>query len=475
MRKSSIATVVFAFFSFVVLTAALAPQLPQTLYNYAAITLPDHFLVNALPGPGNAVVANDNTPLNNPVTDEGATLGRVLFYDKNLSQNRTIACASCHHQQFGFSDTAVLSLGFNGGTTRRHSMRLGNARFYDRGHFFWDERAATLEDQVLMPFQDPVEMGMTLQEVVSRVQAESYYPDLFIDAFGDTAVTAARISRSLSQFVRSMVTYSSKYDEGRAMISDPTQPFPNFTNQENMGKNLFFMASPGRPVCAGCHNTEAFINPPGGPLNNGLDAVSTTDLGAFETDSLPQSHGAFKVPSLRNIGIAPPYMHDGRFATLDEVIDHYSTGIQDHVNLAQALRTPGGNPVQYNFTFGQKQALIAFLHTLTDNAFTQDEKFSNPFVETTGVADVQVEELSVYPNPAEDYLNLSFNLPESGMVRVDLLNTSGQTVKILFHQFKDAGHFGTQVQLDDNTIAAGTYILYIQTKRGYSTRKIVKI
>ena len=155
--------------------------LPDIPFNYETINLPSHLTTNVLLGPGqNAAIDNDNTPAYNPITNDGATLGRVLFYDEKLSANETISCASCHKQERGFSDDAVLSFGFEGGTTRRHSMSLINARWYGRGRFFWDERAETLEDQVLMPFQDPVEMGMTLDQVISKVQSMSYYPELYL-------------------------------------------------------------------------------------------------------------------------------------------------------------------------------------------------------------------------------------------------------------------------------------------------------
>ena len=144
------------------------PVLPETVYDYISIDLPEHLTTNVLNGPGqNAASDNDNTPMDNPVTNEGATLGRVLFYDRQLSANSRISCASCHRQSEGCSDSEVLSRGFDDGLTRRHSMSLVNALWYDRGRFFWDERAETLEDQVLEPFQDPVEMGMTLEEVVT--------------------------------------------------------------------------------------------------------------------------------------------------------------------------------------------------------------------------------------------------------------------------------------------------------------------
>ena len=207
-----------------------ALNLPAKPYNHAVIAdLPGYFKTNG-PGPlPTSVNGLDNAPLDNPVTDYGATLGRVLFYDKKLSANGRIACASCHAPATGFSDPEVLSKGFDNGLTRRHSMTLINARFYQRGRFFWDDRAATLEQQVLMPFQDPVEMGLTLAQLEAIVREQPYYPPLFKDAFGDETVSAERISRALAQFVRSIVSYKSRYDVGRAQVANINAPFPNFT------------------------------------------------------------------------------------------------------------------------------------------------------------------------------------------------------------------------------------------------------
>lgn len=358
-------------------------SLPESPYNYSNPTIPIHLSTNFLLGPGqNAATENDNTPLDNPVTDHGATLGRVLFYDKNLSANQTISCASCHKQDLGFSDDKILSEGFDGGTTRRHSMSLTNAVWYARGRFFWDERAATLEDQVLMPIQDSVEMGMTLEEVVLAVENQDFYPALFTNAFGTDEINAERIAMALAQFVRSMVSVSSRYDEGRQAVNSPTTNFPNFTASENNGKRLFFLPKQlGGAGCVGCHSTEAFINPDNGPTNNGLDAASTDDLGVYEAIPNPAFLGTFKVPSLKNIAVSAPYMHDGRFATLGEVIDHYNSGVQNHPTLGIALRDQNGNPQRLNLSEQEKQDLVNFLESLTDESLLSDVRFSDPFVE----------------------------------------------------------------------------------------------
>jgi cytochrome c peroxidase len=355
-------------------------NLPATALNYANLNLPSHFTTNAMGPIPTAVTATDNMPASNPVTNDGATLGRVLFYDKNLSSNRTISCASCHLQTKGFTDTATLSKGFAGGNTRRHSMSLINTRYYQRGRFFWDERAATLEEQVLMPFQDAVEMGMTLTGVIERVTAQTYYPDLFTKAFGDKTITSDRISKALAQFVRSIVSTNAKYDLGRAQVNAPGAPFPNFSAEENAGKTFFLQPIPQGGACFGCHTTEAFINDNPGPANNGIDAASTTDLGAGETfPQIALFKGRFKTSSLRNIALTAPYMHDGRFKTLEEVVEHYNSGIKNHPTLSNALKDANGNPVRMNLTAAQKAALVAFLKTLTDTGVATEEKWSNPF------------------------------------------------------------------------------------------------
>lgn len=370
-----------------------APDLPESHFNYANITLPAHYLNNGFEGQvgfQEAAIVADNTPSDNPITDAGATLGRVLFYDRKLSQNGEVACASCHVQEHGFSDPEKHSLGFDGGLTRRHSMGLSNARFFSTGRFFWDERASTLEEQVLMPFQDPVEMGLTLAELEEKVAAQSYYPALFEDAFGDAEISSSRIARALAQFVRSIVNTNSRYDQARSEVNTPAADFPGFTAQENLGKSLFFLprdVGNGEVIsCAVCHVSEAFIGPINVPGNattnstsNGLDVASTDDGGIFETTGNMADIGKFKVPSLANVGVTQPYMHDGRFATLEEVVEFYSSGIQAHPNLSRPLLGANGQVNQFNFNEEEKSAMVAFLHTLTDVDLLTDPKYSDPF------------------------------------------------------------------------------------------------
>jgi cytochrome c peroxidase len=346
-------------------------NLPATPYNYANPSLPAYLSAPPIQG-------QINTPADNQITDPGATLGRVLFYDKTLSKNKTISCASCHKQENAFSDFEVLSKGFNGGSTRRNSMSLIDAKYYPIGMFFWDQRAATLEQQVLMPIQDLVEMGITLDTLVKRVQDQPYYSSLFTKAFGNGTINSNTISKALSQFVRSIISYQSKYDQGRQTL--PTAPapppnavFPNFTAQENRGKEIFLSPIGG---CAPCHGSETFTAPEA--KNNGLDAT-ITDRGFGTVTGNAADDGEFKVTTLRNVELTAPYMHDGRFTTLEQVIEHYNSGVKNHPNLSPQLKLPNGQPRLLNISAADKVALVAFLKTLTDRNVTTDVKYSNPF------------------------------------------------------------------------------------------------
>lgn len=346
-----------------------SPTLPPTPYNYAGVldNMPVYF---------KGILATrpefDNTPANNPITNDGATLGRVLFYDKALSVNNTISCGSCHHQDKAFVDGLQFSKGFEGVQTRRNSMSLLNLRFFGPKKMFWDTRAATLEEQVLKPIQDHIEMGMpSLTALINKLSAKSYYPPLFTKAFGSETITSDRISKALAQFIRSIVSYNSKFDVGVAT------DFANFTSQEILGMDRV------DAICGECHNDIATVNSevptfffnsgPNDLNNNGLDQVYT-DNGLGELTGLATDMGLFKMPTLRNIEQTAPYMHDGRFTTLEQVVSHYQSGVKAHPNLGIQL-LPGGIP----FPNSEKAAMIAFLKTLTDRTVTTDVKYSDPF------------------------------------------------------------------------------------------------
>lgn len=312
-------------------------NLPSTPYNYSNVSFPAHIAA--------ALAANDNTPAANPITDNGATLGRVLFYDKNLSFNKTINCASCHKQEHGFTDDAQFSKGFEGGLTGRNSMNLLNVRFYKSGKMFWDERSLTLEEQVKQPIQNHVEMGMTLDSVVARLNRLGYYPELFRRAFGTPEIDSTRISRALAQFVRSIVTYQAKYDKVK-------QGTATFTADERDGEQLFLNATgpggPGAPTCATCHTPPMFLNSAAPPFT----LPDTADLGIL-------GEGRFKSGSLRNITSTPNLFHNGSINSVEAMLNS---------------RTPAHGVAPQD-----RAKILAFLQTLTDNVVTTDVRFSNPF------------------------------------------------------------------------------------------------
>jgi cytochrome c peroxidase len=342
-------------------------NLPDLPFNYSNIALPPYF--------DNIFIRNqDNTPENNKITDWGATLGRVLFYDKNLSFNKTISCASCHKQEFGFSDTAQFSSGFEKGLTKRHSMSLINSRYYSSGKFFWDERAQTLEHQVLMPIQDPVEMGVDTMEMLTRLKNLEYYPLLFNKAFGNSEINTIKIANALSQFVRSIVSVNSKFDDGRKVVNYVQDDFPNYTQQENRGKRIFIFS---KVDCFGCHTTDAFVLD--NPRNNGMQSFNT-DQGVYEHTQDPRHLGAFKVPSLKSVALRSRFMHNGSLLGLEAVIEHYNSGLKVNENLDPHLKDVNtGEALKMNLSQQDKLALKAFLETLTDYELMKDVRYSDPF------------------------------------------------------------------------------------------------
>ncbi len=244
-------------------------------------------------------------------------------------------------------------------------MGLSNAKFYQRGHFFSDERANTLEDLALQPIQNPPEMGMTLPALEQKLSGTSYYPGLFQKAFGTPDITSQRIAFAIAQFVRSMVSYQSKFDQAFAAGTNGNPNFAAvFTDSEQRGQALF--ASLG---CTNCHGTGGHISFT--VQNVGLTADSTTDPGA--------GSGRFKAPSLRNVAARIWFMHDAQFETLDQVVEFYNSGVQDDPNLSPFLRNPDGTVKRLNLSPQDKTDLLNFLNTLTDNVFLADPKFASPF------------------------------------------------------------------------------------------------
>ena len=331
-------------------------------------------------------------------SNAGAQLGRVLFYDKRMSLNNTVACGSCHHQELAFSDMASLSAGFGGRKTHRNSMAITNPVVFS--NLFWDSRANSPMDLSLRPVFDHIEMGMESDEMLeTKLAATDFYPELFKAAFGSTEVTRKKVSFAITQFLSSMITKNSRFDvavarelTSRGMNNGgfnnfnthfdfdiAAAQFSNFNALEQMGKDLFFS---DRARCSRCHTGENLSAPedPGSGYS-GPTIAGTANIGLDRTYSdNGKGNGKFRIPSLRNVEITGPYMHDGRFANLDQVIDHYNRGIQPHPHLDKNLMvTSGSAPVRLNLTQEEKDALVAFLRTLTDVSFITDKKFSDPF------------------------------------------------------------------------------------------------
>lgn len=323
----------------------------------------------------------------NPITNEAATLGRVLFYDVNLSVDNTISCGHCHKQQFAFGDTASASSGVDG-FTGRHSMRLVNSRFALEQRFFWDERAINLETQTTQPIQDHLEMGFSgtngdpsLEDLIEKLEGIGYYKELFTFVYGDAEITEERMQEALAQFVRSIQSFDSKYDVGRSGAPNNVAPFANFTPEENQGKQLFSappVFSPngartgGGLGCQGCHRAPEFDIDPGS-RNNGV--VGTMGSSALDLN-------VTRSPSLRDFmrtdgTLVTPAMHDASLKTIDAVIEHYNN-ITDNTNLDPRLR-PGGQTQKLQITVQEKNALVAFLKTLTGTAVYTDPRWSDPF------------------------------------------------------------------------------------------------
>ena len=348
----------------------------NNLFNYANQSKP-------------AYITKDNTA-GNPITDKGATLGRVLFYDKNLSSNNTISCSSCHIQANAFSDDAIASDGVNG-TTTRHSMRLINSRFSNERKFFWDERAATLELQTSDPIKNHIEMGFSgtsgdgsITTLITKLQGIGYYKELFKYVYGSEEITESKLQNALAQFIRSIQSFDSKYDAGRSTVQNDNQAFPNFTTQENQGKNLFLtppvfdangVRTSGGFGCAGCHAAPEFDIDPNTRNNGVIGVLNGTGIDITNT----------KAPSLRDLlnsnGIPNgPMMHTGSFATLQNVIGHYGNInlAPGNSNLDPRLR-PNGFGQQLNITATEVNALTAFIKTLTGTNVYVDPKWSSPF------------------------------------------------------------------------------------------------
>lgn len=350
-----------------------------------------HQLANYAAQARPAYITKDNSGAN-PITNSKATLGRVLFYDKSLSIDNTISCASCHQQQFAFGDPISPSKGVQGGTTSRHSMRLVNTRFSNELKFFWDERAASLELQTTQPIQDHAELGFSGQNgrpnfstLLSKLENIGYYQELFQFVYGDKRITETRLQECISQFIRSIQSFDSKYDTGRSLVPNDGPPFPNFTQQENQGKQLF-LAPPqlgqggiridGGAGCAGCHRPPEFDIDPNSRNNNKTATIG----GGVQDFSNTRSPSIRDLTNNRGV-VNTPMMHDGSSTSLRNVIIHYnSIVIRTGNNNLDPRLAPGGVGQRLQLTEQEINAMVAFLQTLSGTNVYSDKKWSNPFL-----------------------------------------------------------------------------------------------
>ena len=317
-------------------------------------------------------------PADNPLTEEGVHLGRMLFWEKSLSDDGSISCGSCHLPQHGFSDPARYSTGVTGAQGIRNAMAIINIGWAP--NYFWDGRAPSLEEQILEPVSHPDEMALPWSEAVLRLKASSdspNYPQLFLEAFGTSEITTTLTAKAIAQFLRTMISADSKFDQWRR--GETTLSDAEFSGYE------IFLREGGDPEttpggqyggdCFHCHGEAGLQFSDYLFRNNGLDASFETDAGRAGVTGMPLDSGRFKTPTLRNITLTAPYMHDGRFNTLDEVLEHYNSGGTPSSTIDPFMKYSSGGLALGEV---QKNHLIAFLETLTDTSFITASQFQDP-------------------------------------------------------------------------------------------------
>lgn len=365
MKYRYISLVVFVF-GFIVLSQSCKKETEpnnQVVYDGTPYTM--H--IGDFPPP---IIAPDNQ-----LTKQGVQLGRMLFYETKLSKDGSQSCATCHRQKHAFSDTNQFSIGVDGFPGKRQAMASFNMA-WNYNEFFWDGRSHLLRDQSLKPIEDSLEMAETLPNVIAKLEADQKYKDQFMRAFGSSEITSEKMSLAMEQFMNSITSVDSKYDKylkGEATL----------TASEERGRKLyfteynqFFPDSSGAD-CAHCHSPKNFEN--NQYMNNGLedDAGLLTDIGREEVTGIASDRGKMKVPSLRNIELTTPYMHDGRFTTLEEVVEHYNNGLEQSSTLDPALQQTIGTGLMLDAQ--DKADLVAFLKTFTDEVMLTKEEYSDPF------------------------------------------------------------------------------------------------
>ena len=346
---------------------------PPTIDSNDLTNIPFNPQTYTIPIPDSISFPKITSPTDNPLTSEGIELGRRLFYDPILSRDSGMSCASCHKQKFAFTDGLSVSKGIDSISGVRSAMSLTNIAYANKG-LFWDGRAATLEDQALEPIENIVEMHDLWTNVETKLRRHADYPTRFRKAFGiakKTDITKTLATKAIAQFERTLISSNAKIDR-------IARRFTDFTDQEYDGYGLFTnIGTYPDAQCLHCHNSPFFTA--NNYFNNGLDSAANLtdfkDLGRGKVTININDNGKFRAPTLRNIELTAPYMHDGRFKTLEEVMDHYASG--GHYALNEDPFIPQIKSI--NLTQKQKNSIIAFLKTLTDTTFVQNPAFANPF------------------------------------------------------------------------------------------------
>lgn len=348
-----------------VVVIACKKTVTGTLASYDDSPYALNIVNNTLPAP--------NLPSDNPMTKAKVELGRMLFYEKSMSSDGTVSCASCHHQETGFSDPNQFSIGVGGATGGRQAMGIINMA-WNENEFFWDGRAHFLRDQSLGPIENPLEMNETLENVILKLNSNQLIKQQFIRAFGSPEITSEKMSLAMENFMMALVSDNSKYD--RYLIGEAV-----LTASEERGRALFFeeynefFPELSGADCAHCHSGANFENDL--YMNNGLDLTSQfVDFGREDATADPMDRAKFKVPTLRNIEVTAPYMHDGRFQTLEEVVNHYDHGIKNSTTIDPAVLATSSTGLMLNEQ--DKIDLVNFMKTLTDYTFLNNPAFSDP-------------------------------------------------------------------------------------------------
>ena len=438
--------------SFIMTTLTEEPVLPEIPYVYTVEEIPG-YLADPDTNPVPYYVSEVQTTAITAVEDDIATLGRVLFYDKKLSAMENISCGTCHDQSLSFAENKALSDGI-ATNTQRNSMHLNDLGWSNSRRFSWDMEQTSLSEMIVLPLTDTNEIGANLWEIAIKLEDVPYYKDLFEKAYGEPYITNQRITEALEQFIVSMNTFNSKFDQHA-----PTE-FQNFTESEKRGMALFQVS------CTTCHtqgNTSTFgaAPAPDARNNNGLPA-DPEDIGGGDWDD--RYDGLFKLTSMRNIELTAPYMHDGRFETLEEVIEHYSSEVVDNEHTSLGFIPSGG----YDFTDQEKVDLLNFMKTLTDNTFISNPKWSDPFAESTSTTDdvVQFEDLMLKPNPMSDRAVIEFKNDRSELVSINILSSDGRLLK---HDSTTSNKY----ELEKSTFQTGIYYIQLIRDDAKSVQKLI--